>query len=201
MSQSPPESHAPPDLEAILNDPALLEQSLKPWENVVDQIQAMIFWRNPIPMLLLLGSVNLLFFAVYKMQLSLFPTVFLLLFLKTAFELVYIYFGAFIAAALFPKIENRFDGVYVIYPLEDVCRVLVFFTSRGAALFGKLQPKGPTTATAAKNSVALLAALLVVFYFTGAFWLNVVLVNGLLLLPAVAMHRLIRPFLARVILG
>lgn len=198
MSQSPPDSPVPP---TMFTDAALLEQALKPWENVVDQIQALVFWRNPGPMLLLLFAVNLLFFIVYFLQLSLVPTLFLLLALKTAIEIVNLHFGSFLIAALFPPIENRFDGVYVIYPLDEVCRVLVFFTSYGAAAFGKLQPKGPATMTTAASSVGLLVGLLVILYFTGTFWLNFVVVNGLLLLPAVAMHRLVRPTLARFILN
>lgn len=202
MTESPPEAPPPPvEWSATLSDAALLEQYLKPWEDVIDQIQAMLFWRNALPMLLLLGAANLLFFVIYKLDISSVPTVFLLLALRTAFEIIYLHFGSILTPALFPKIENRYDGSYVIYPLEDVSKVLVFFTSRAVTLWGKLQPRGAPTATVAQRCLGFLVVLLVCLYFTGTFWLNFALVNGALLLPAVAMHRVFRPLLARLILG
>ncbi|OHT11657.1 hypothetical protein TRFO_03866 [Tritrichomonas foetus] len=185
----------------VLTDASALEEKLKPYEEYVDQVQAMLYFRNPIAMAAVLVLVNLLFFVIGKLHLSFLPTLFLLLTLKVFVKLVVKVAGPIIAAFLFQPIENKEEGTYPIYPLQTVCETIVLFTSRIFGLCDHAKPKGPLTIANAVVPLGALAALFFLFLITGTFWLNFILVNLVLILPAVLLHpavkKQIEPFVEK----
>ncbi|KAH0791118.1 hypothetical protein GPJ56_004929 [Histomonas meleagridis] len=181
-------------------DPKKLENMLKPYEKHVDQIQAMLFWRNPIPMAILLVLVNLLFFIIYKLNLSFVPTMLLLGTIYVLFKVVKKIAGEKIAPILFKPIENK-EGTYKIYPLEKVCETISCLVGKISCLTGRVKAGDKPTIGTALIPLAVLSGLFLFFLITGTFWLNFVLVNLILLLPAVIFHpkvlEKIQPYFAK----
>lgn len=182
---------APP--ENIFTDVAALEAWMEPYREVVDQVQAMFFWRNPVAMLALVVAVNLLFMLAYVLELTFIPTMFLLLALKVGIEVIVECYGSAIASRMFKPIENKDEGLYVIYPLNKVCQTIVFFTVILSDALRFLRPRGPVDFSSAKIPLAILGCTFCVVTVTGTFALNFILVNSTFILPTVLMHPYIQP--------
>ncbi|KAH0788120.1 hypothetical protein GPJ56_007951 [Histomonas meleagridis] len=173
--------------ECPFKNPKNIEEKLKPYEKHIEQIQAMLFWRNPIPMAILLVLVNLLFFIIYKLNLSFVPTMLLLATISVLIKVVKKIAGEKIASILFKPIENK-EGTYKIYSLESVSQTLSCIAQKISSLRGRICPGEKPTIGSALLPLGILAGLFLVFLLTGTFWLNFVLVNLILLLPAVIFH-------------
>ncbi|KAK8836888.1 hypothetical protein M9Y10_037414 [Tritrichomonas musculus] len=171
-----------------LTDPKELENKLKPYENYVEQIQAMLYFRNIIPMAILLVLVNLVFVFILIFHLSFVPTLFLLLTLRVLIKVVIKIAGEKIVSMFFKPIENKEEGTYPIYPLSTVCETVTSITSKVYCVASSTTPKGPITVTNAVIPLGVLAALFFLFLITGTLCLNWVLVDLILLLPAVLLH-------------
>ena len=180
-----------------LTDANELENKLKPYENYVDQIQAMLYFRNPIPMALLIVLVNLLFLLIYLLHLSFLPTLFLLLTVRVLIKVVIKVAGEKIVAMFFKPIENR-EGTYPIYPLSTVCITVTTVTSKVYYVLSSATPKSQITVTNAVIPLGVLAGLFFFFLITGTFGFNLVVVNLLLVLPAVLLHPSVRPHVLQV---
>ena len=185
----------------LLTNSEKLEERLKPYEEYVDQLQAMLYFRNPIPMAILILLVNLIFFVIGTLHLSFLPTFFLLMTIRVLIKIVIKTVGPVIFGMFFRPIENRDDGNYPIYPLSTVCETIVFFCSRIFGIVGKAKPKGQVTIMNAAIPLASLAALFFLFLITGTFWFNFFLVNLILVLPIILLHpevkKQIEPFLEK----
>ena len=93
----------------------------------------------------------------------------------------------------FHPIENKEEGTYPIYPLPTVCETVTSITSKVYAVASTTTPKGPITITNAVVPLGVLAALFFLFLITGTLCLNWVLVDLILILPAVVLHPAVKP--------
>ena len=193
---SPPRTPEPP--KNPLTDAKALEEYLAPYEIMIEHFQTMLYWRNPLPMVALLVGVNSVFWIIHKLSLRFIPTLFLMLTLGTLLRLFIAKFGSWIGSIFFSrKPEDMPESDYVIYPLTEVCDVIVYFTTRIHNLIEHIQPRGPAMMSTARSPLGYLLVMFVVFWLTGTFWLNVVLVNGFLLLPYILLNPQVRPTVIR----
>lgn len=181
-----------------LTDPKELENKLKPYETQVEQIQAMLYFRNPIPMAVTLVLVNLLFLFIYLLHLSFIPTLFLLLTLRVLVKVVYKVAGDKIVAMFFKPIENKEEGNYPIYSLSVVCETVTTVTSKVYYVASSAKPKSQITYANAIIPLGVLAGLFFFFLITGTFGFNLVVINLLLILPAILLHPAVRPHVIQV---
>ena len=151
-------------------------------------------------MAVLLVLVNLLFFVIYKLDLSFVPTMFLLATIWVLIKVVKKLVGEKIASIFFKPIENK-EGTYKIYPLEDVCETISCLVKKISCIASHAKAGDKPTIATALIPLAILSGLFLVFLITGTFWLNFVLVNLVLLLPAVIFHpkvlEKIKPYFAK----
>lgn len=180
--------------QKLLTNPKDLEARLTPYANYVDQVQAMLYFRNPIPMAVLLITVNLLFLFIGTLHLSFLPTLFLFLTLRVLVKIVIQLFGATIANHFFQPIQNPSEGQYPIYPLPTVCQTVTNFTSKIYSVASLARPSQQITIANAIVPLAALSGLFFFFLITGTFALNVIIVNLILILPFVLLNPKVKPY-------
>jgi hypothetical protein len=180
---------------STLSDPHELEALLQPHVAIVNQIQAAVFFKNPPAFVIPLLLVNLLFWIIYKLNLGVIPTVFLLLTLKILIELAFRAFARPLAAIFAKHIDNPDEGPYRIYPLHEVCLFLSKIGRAANFVISVLKPQGSDIASSA---LLLMAAggLALLFLITGTFWVNFVIVNLAFFVPAIAFHPAVKPLIA-----
>ena len=173
-----------------LTDPKALEEKLKPYENQIDIFQNMLFWKKPIAMGLLVISVNLLFVLIRVMNLSFMPTLFLLLTINVLIKVVRKVAGDKLNV-IFKQIDSKATEGYKIYTLDVICQKFSCFMKK----FQSVCPfcpfilgKKELTISTAVLPLGVLSVMFLFFLVVGTFWFNFVVVNMLLLLPAVIMH-------------
>lgn len=182
-----------------LSDASVLEEKLKPYEEYVDQIQAMVFWRNPIPMAIFVVCVELLFIFIGTLHLSFLPCLFLFLALKTLIRFVIQAFGQKIHELFFKPVENKGEGAYPIYPLDTFCQTVTCFTSKLVVVIKAVKPQGELTIASSIIPLGVLFACFLVFWLTGTFWLAFILVNLVIFLPAILLHPAVKPKVTEVV--
>jgi hypothetical protein len=175
--------------EWAMTDAARVEELLKPHELVVAKVQALLFWRNPVGMVVLLVTVNLVFLVVYMLNLSFVSTVFLLLALKVLLE------DRALLQWLFPEVDSASGGVRRIFSLAEVSQ----FVAKIARAMRVVLPRQRPSLVAGIVPIGVLLALFVFFRFTGTFWVNFVVVNLTLLLPAALLHPKVLPYVKRAV--
>lgn len=180
-------------------DAGALEMKLKPYERIFDRLQSMLFWKSPFAMVMLLLMVNIVFFIIYKLQLTFVPTVLLLMSLKVFGELLSDQIKSMVMPVLFKEMDTKDDGLYAIYSVREISELIVFFTSRLIKAFNMLNTAGSAQLSSVSVPLVSCVALFVLFLFTGTLALNWWLVNILLITPAVAMHPSVKPFFALVL--
>lgn len=172
-----------------LQNPQQLEQKLKPYENKIEQFQAMVFWRNPIAMVALLVIVESIFAVVGIFKLTFVPTMFLLMSLKVIGKIVIAKFGEKIAKALFKPIQNKDQGTYKIYSLDKICGLISCIAKKLSKICPcKCGEKCEITTSTGIRPLLVLSAALVFFLVIGTYAFNLIVVNLVLLLPAVIFH-------------
>jgi hypothetical protein len=184
-----------------LCDASKVEERLTPYEEILEQVQAVLFWQNPIVMAILLISVNALFWVVGLQDLSFLPTFFLLLTVKSLLEFLFSEGNPVRApvAQLFPPVSQT--GPYPILKAADIAPLIASGARAGKNAIETLFPKaGPSLASSAL-SLAVLLGLFGFFLLVETFWVSVVVVNAVLLLPAVVFHpkvkEVVRPQIER----
>jgi hypothetical protein len=167
-------------IPAYISDPASIEQQLKPHEAVLDQIQAILFWGNPVAFAFILIAANSVLFTIRVLNLSYVPTFFFLLALRV------------LARAASPPggiLRSLFDpspaGSSPPYGLPEIAGLLA---RCGRVLFSIVQRLFPSDTVPMRSIALSLGALLALFlalYFIGTFWVSFAAVNLALLLPGV----------------
>jgi hypothetical protein len=177
---------------AALSDPSQLEETLKPHENIIDQIQLIVFLKNPIPFVICLVFVDLLFFIIYKLNIGFVPTIFLLLTVKALIELLVTTFAEPIKEIFVKEIQDRKSGTYHIYTLSELSPLLAGFASALDDVRRVLIPRGNSLGSAGVL-LLVLGALFFLFLVTGTFWVNVIIVNLAFFLPLIVFHPQVIP--------
>jgi hypothetical protein len=134
-----------------------------------------LFLKNPIAFWLLLLFVNGLFWVIGTRDLAFLPTVFFLLMVKSLIQL---------AIPLFPTLDTSQGGTYRIFTVAEVSAFLAEGGRLCRLLIRKVCPDDAPI-SAGGTSIGILFVLFVVFKYTETFWVNVVLVNLLIPLPAI----------------
>jgi hypothetical protein len=171
---------------AWISDSQAIEAKLTPHQSILDQIQAILFWKNPLVMGILLVVVNFLFWFVHKQGFSFLPTFFFLLTLKSLVQAVLqseSLRGRL--SSFFPEVQRNPNDVYKIFTVEQISSVLAQFGDFVNSL---------ESATLTYEAVVLFGMVLLFAFFkiTGTLWVNVVVVNLGLLLPAVVLHPIVQ---------
>jgi hypothetical protein len=177
-----------------LTDPIALEQKLKPYTEVVIQIQAMVFWKNWPLMVGVLLAVNSFFALAYVLELTALATTILLFAIKAVIELVNKLYGEVLISWLFPAIKDDPNAIYRIYPLHDVCRLAARISSMVVDTYRLFFPSYPFNQSTIWVVLVSIASLFLFFYAVGAWLVNIICVNGLLLLPAILLHPRVKPY-------
>jgi hypothetical protein len=186
---------------SVAEDASWIEQSLSPYESVLKKIQACLFWVNQIGMIVVLVLVNLLFGIMYKLKLSLAPTVFLLLALKVLIQLQ-LQEGRLLATYLprvFPEVNGQPSTTYRIYSLQDIAAPLALIARWIGGIVRLLQPNKSASIASTIVRVFILAILYFVLKRTGSFWPTFCVINSALLLPAVLLHPAVKSQVQKVI--
>ena len=167
------------------DDASELEQKLKPYEAVVEKAEAVLFFRNPIGLAVILLLVNFVFVIVYKFEFSFLPTLFLVLLVKCLIELAWGVAGRQVSAILFPEVEkggpNESNRVR---SLDDVCEFVAPVYKVAKNMKARTKGSGGFS-TQNLITCGVLLGLVIVFKITGTFWLCWFAVNGLLIIPGV----------------
>ncbi|OHT07062.1 hypothetical protein TRFO_24714 [Tritrichomonas foetus] len=169
---------------------------LQAYEQYVFNLEGMLFWRRPIPMVILLVLVESFFIFVKCSNLSTFAVVFLLIALRYLAEIVYKQFGATLGPILFPPIdEGKPEETNRIYPLLPMCQRGSYLCS---VIYNKIKEikaalSQPTTKTTL-YAAGVASAGFLFFWVVGTFWFNFVLVNLVLLAPGIVMHPQVFPY-------
>jgi chromate transport protein ChrA len=169
-----------------LSDAQAIEQKLKLHETVVDQVQAVLLWKNPFVMGIVLLLANALFWFVGRQDLSFLPTFFLLLMIKTILQLS-LGEASFLrpyAAQLFPAVRKA-----DVLPVNEVAALL----ARVGSWCKCTLPREAPSAASGIAGIAVLFALFVFFLLAGTFWVTFAVVNLALILPAILLHPKVRP--------
>ena len=156
-----------------------IEEHLRQHQEVVDKVQSLLLWRNPIGLFVVLVTVNFLFAVVRKFKLEFLPVCLLLMLAKTLVGLAWSLCGEELDAILFPNVKNGGKGEWNrVRPLSKVAKLLAPFWK-----FAKeMKPE------ASWVIYLLLFTLVLVLRRSGSFWVGVALTNGALLLPGILMR-------------
>jgi hypothetical protein len=183
---------------ATLSDPQELETKLKPYESVVNQVQAVFLLKNPVGFAIPFLSVNFLFFVIYKLNLSFLPTFFLLLTLRTLLSLAILSFPDVFKSIFDKPIENPEQGPFKLEPLPELCILISGVCALVQAEKKALTPQGNSLA-GASLLLLVLGALFFLFLVTGTFWVNFVIVNLAFFVPMVVLHPAVKPTVAKLL--
>ena len=179
--------------------PENLEDTLNEHKEAVDRIQSMILFRRPIAAAALLAFVNLHFLVFYLLDLPfLAQVVFCILYrfvYKLAVPLVWPMAEGFLFAAEIERGSNEESNR--MRDTKEIAEVLTkVVTPIGAAV--KLVRKVATDKTLvglATYAVVLFCALILT-KLINFFWVAVILVNAVLIVPGVLLHPQVAPFVA-----
>jgi hypothetical protein len=164
--------------------------ALSPYTNAYENVQGMLFWRRPIPMLLLILVLELFSAFVRLGDLGLLSVISVIIaayYIVQQFNRV---FGAAIAAALFPPIDKGTPNEpNRIYPLRPFCSwissILSFVKTRTEPITSSFQTHPfPFLAIASLGS----AALAIFFALTGTFWFLYLVIHLIILAPGIIMN-------------
>ena len=156
-----------------------IEEQLRLHQEVVDKIQSLLLWRNPIGLFVVLVTVNFLFAVVRKFNLEIIPVCLLLVLTKTLVGIAWTVCGEELDAILFPNVKNGKKGEWNrVRPLSKVAKLLAPFWKFAKEM--KLEVSWVM--------YLILFTLVLVLRRSGSFWVCVALTNGALLLPGILMR-------------
>lgn len=183
---SSPEDATPTSPEPPFTTPKV-EAALAPYTRIYENVQGMLLWRRPLPMVLLLLVTELVFAFVYLSDLGFFSVLSIAVTFRYIAELIYHNFGSQISSALFPdKPKGRPDEPNRIRELRPFCRLFAGIANRAYSYAHRLFTDFSTDGLL--HSTLVYLVLFVVFHLCGTFAVVFVLVHILLLAPGALLH-------------
>lgn len=176
-------------------NPDKVYAQFEPYGAQVDNLQAMLFFRRPIPFAVTFVLANILFCVIYLLHLNIFSFCLLCQFLYYAFWLIYNNFASLIGTFLFPELKPEERGTEEesnhIYPLR-------FLTDRGSycayyfvTLFeGRINAK---TLTDSLINAGISFILFLLFLIINPIVLAWILFDLIICLPGVLFHPKVNP--------
>jgi hypothetical protein len=157
--------------------------SLRPYTRAYENLQRMLFWRRPLPMLLLILVLELFSAFVRLGDLGLLSVISVLIAAFYIVQQFYRLFGISISETLFPPIDET------VYPLPSFCQCLASITSVFDTKFSQIRSSlqtSPVPTLAAATFGFLGLSLL--FAVTGTFWFLYVVGHLLVLAPGILLN-------------
>ncbi|KAH0806707.1 uncharacterized protein GO595_000558 [Histomonas meleagridis] len=164
-----------------------IKKSLEPYTSIYENIQGMLFWRRPIPMLIFLIIVELVFLFTGTGELGFLSVLSMIITFRYIIEIIYHLFGDFITEKLFPPIDKGAEGdPNRIYPLEPFCEIIASVASFGYSAVNRLlfdsTPQGILLA------IAVFLFMFIFFWVCGTFNTILVITHLLILAPGILFH-------------
>lgn len=189
QEEKPDEQAEPESLFTVSS----VQSKLRPYTNIYENIQSMLFWRRPIPMIILLVITELILIFIYQSNLGFFSVLSVLITLRYIVELVYHKFGEQISQVLFKEIDRgNANEPNKIYPLEPFCKLFVGISNRLYLFVMKLFKD--RTPNGLLYSTTIYFILFIIFWFCGTFSIMFILIHLILLGPGILMHPKVYPY-------
>ena len=172
-------------------NPEALKEKIVSHPQIVENVQAMLFWRRPIPMAILLSLIELLFIFIKKAELTFLPVAVLFVSIFVLGKIIINKFGEAIFRILFPEIENKGseNEPNRIRPVETIADIVTCTAKHVCMARGKLCSKvNAPGITGLSLKCGVLFGLFLFFCMTGTFWLIFVVLHLILLVPGIVLH-------------
>lgn len=179
-------------------NPDHVYQVFLPYNKLIDQIQAVLLWRLPIPLIIALLIINIFFFFAHYLEIGALSVFLFFVFLYHTILFISEKFGTTIASFLFPNFnpeEYRNESVSNhIYPLRDITDYFSFLIFKLVTFYEKIfYTKTSLFDALIYSGVAFI--LFLIFYLIDSFWIIFCLTNLIILLPGFIFHPVINPYI------
>ena len=177
-------------LKALLSNPDELKAKLHEKENIVLGLQGILLFRLIPQFIIIFVLINLVFIICGVLDLTFLAVATLLAIIYTLGKVVYGIAGEKIIAFFFPSEFDKGtqDQSNHVRSVDDVADLI-----SGCPCLQKCPLKCEQGGFPIKRLIVL-GVLFLIFCITGTFWLNVIVVNLILILPGVLLHPAVYPY-------
>lgn len=154
----------------------------------VENIQAMLFWKRPIPMILLIVFIVLIALFIGKYDLGFLEVATLFTTLYIALKIIVPAYSDILVSYLFPQLQNKgtAEELNRIYSLDEIKHGYSVFYKHVGYLMKKDKKEQKK-----KNlfvSLGISSCAMIVFYFIGTFAPIIIIIHLVILLPGILLH-------------
>ena len=189
-AEQPAEEEVMPACRLARFPPKYYMDLLTPYTVQYENLQAMLFWRRPLQMAILLCLVELCFCFVYTFDLGLLSVLAFAAMFYHVWQLFRNQIVGLVSASFRSEYDRgQEDESNHIYPLLPFCQRFSHLSSTIVDAWEKHVKKNASgEASELIKSIIVCAALALLFAVTGTFWFLFVIVHLFLLAPGIIMH-------------
>lgn len=166
-----------------------LERKLKPYEDLIEQFQAIIMWRNFIGLGVIAALVNIAFLVVRKMNITIIPALIILTIFKIVGEIVWNKFGKQIKEIAFkPVNKGAASETNRIRSLGEICDVAAPVVQYIEKFISTIKAEHKGFNGQVLVTLGILAGMFFLTLSIGSYCLTFLIVNGILFVPGLLLY-------------
>lgn len=161
-----------------------LERKLKPYEDLIEQFQAIVLWRNFIGLGVVAALVNIIFIVVRRMNITLIPALIILTIFKIVGEIVWNKFSKQIKEIAFKPVNKGAAGeTNRIRSLSEICDVAAPVVQYAEKFINTIKAEHKSFNGQVLMTLGILAGMFFLTLSIGSYRLTFLIVNGILFVP------------------